>query len=69
MRCHHVTEPDGQRYWIPGCWGGIYGPEGCYCYHEREKPPRDERDRTIRELEKENARLNRLLYKILNQKR
>jgi hypothetical protein len=32
MRCGYYTYR-GEKYWIPGCYGGIYGDDGgCYCY-------------------------------------
>jgi hypothetical protein len=31
-RCHHVKDPvTGNWVHIPGCWGGLYDPEGCTC--------------------------------------
>lgn len=35
MRCHWTTV-DGERHFIPGCWGAVNGSErDCYC------PPRN----------------------------
>ena len=32
-RCRWVrsSEVPGGKFWLPECWGGLYGPEGCYC--------------------------------------
>lgn len=29
-KCHWARE-GGQRFWIPMCYGGIYGKDGCTC--------------------------------------
>ena len=43
MSCHWVRAkelPEG-RFWLPDCWGGLYGPEGCYCRSTSERQERD----------------------------
>ncbi len=65
MKCHYVTEPDGQRYLIPGCVPGWYDSETCTCrWRDPPKRPTEEQ-KLIKELEHENARLNRLLFRVL----
>lgn len=39
MRCRWVkdSEVKGGRFWLPECYGGLYGRAGCYCPQEPEK--------------------------------
>jgi hypothetical protein len=31
-RCRwHTDEKTGEKYHVPGCWGGLMHPENCYC--------------------------------------
>ena len=65
MKCHYVTEPDGKRYLIPGCLPGWYDDKMCTCRDAVPPRPTSPDRQLIRELERENARLNRLLYRLL----
>jgi len=68
MRCHHVVdEKTGERVYIPRCWGSVvHGPDYCTCYPAKITSEESEKDREIRELVKENARLRRIIEKISN---
>lgn len=69
MKCHYVTEPDGKRYLIPGCEQGWYDDKLCICrLWDPPKGPTEEQ-KLIKELERENARLNRLLFNILKRRK
>ena len=69
MKCHYIYEKlKGKvlKILIPGCWGSaVYGVHRCTCRRNR-KPKESKETKLIKELEKENARLNRLLKKLLN---
>lgn len=66
MKCHWATDDDGTRFWLPGCWGGaVNGPYACHCRPSRPPKEPDPRDTLIKELEQDNARLNRLIQKLL----
>lgn len=48
-RCRWKTEPDGFRWFLPECWGGvIHGSEGCYCERPTGKAARSVEDRLDR---------------------
>lgn len=59
MSCRWIydREVPGGRYWVPDCWGGLYGPEGCYC----EKPKR-------RDIEDRLERIEAVLEKLVAKK-
>lgn len=74
-KCHYIHDKEAGKVWIPGCMGGTYGPEFCYCkrnepttYKGFEKQEYNriltEKNEQIRELEKENAMLWRIIGKI-----
>lgn len=75
MRCHYVYEKDG-RFLIPGCWPVVMSDNmrDCSCnehnltFKQFEKQEYNnaikEKDRQIKELEKELFRLNRILKRI-----
>ena len=78
MRCHYIYDKNAGKVRIPGCWGGIYGPEGCTCgstftietfeknlYNEKLA----ELNKENKEMQKEIFRLNRIIKKLLNLKR
>lgn len=72
MRCHYIYDKDAGRVWIPGCWGGLYGPDGCTCSStlpEFEKKLYNEKlaelNKENKELQKEVFRLNRIIKKLL----
>ena len=59
MACHWVytKEVAEGRFWLPDCWGGLYGPDGCYC-HVGE--PREDRDELLDRLESALERIEKL---------
>ncbi len=52
-RCRWVRAADvpGGKFWLPECWGGLYGPDGCYCLPEP-RATKDELVNRIAALEK-----------------
>lgn len=66
MKCYHWYDPKTkQKIHIPYCWPAvIHGENRCTCYEKKEKPV-DEKAKYIRELEKRNAELNRIIKKLL----
>jgi hypothetical protein len=70
MKCHYITDPkDGKQYLIPGCEQGWWDDKMCVC--RLAKPPKQPtaEQRLIKELEAENARLNRLIRNILKRRK
>lgn len=66
MKCHWATAPDGTRYFYFGCMGAAaLGHHACTCRPYRPPKEPDPRDTLIKDLEAENARLNRLLNQLL----
>lgn len=75
MRCHYIYDKNAGRVWIPGCWGGLYGPDRCTCSStfatlpEFEKKLYNEKlaelNKENKELQKEVFRLNRTIKKLL----
>lgn len=61
MRCHMHRSKDGERFFIPGCWGGVHeGFAGCYCRTERQTKQREQsRDEKIEELQNRVAALEK----------
>lgn len=78
MRCHYIYDKKAGKVWIPGCWGGINGPEGCNCnssnmtFAQFEKKIYNEKlselNKENSELQKEIFRLNRIIKKLINGK-
>jgi hypothetical protein len=78
MRCRYVYDKEAGKVWIPGCWGGLYGPDGCHCSNEPttfagfEKQKYNETVSSLKaqlnEVQKENSMLWRLFRKRLQQK-
>lgn len=69
MRCHYIYDKDAGKVHIPGCYGAaIFGEDHCSCYNKGKIEPSEKSNdkKLIRELEKENARLNRIIKKLLN---
>lgn len=65
MKCHYIYDKKAGKVLIPGCFGtAIHGIWACTCRPKKEKEV-DEKAVLIRELEKENARLNRIIKKLL----
>lgn len=61
MRCHHITY-EGEKIFIPECWASvIHGQWACNCYHN--PIGTDPKDEYIRELERENKALYRIIRK------
>jgi hypothetical protein len=50
-----VDDKTGERYHVPGCWGGLHDPEGCYCNYN----PED-----VEEIEKLKMRIDELEKKV-----
>lgn len=79
MRCHYIYDKKAGKVWIPSCWGGLYGPEGCNCgttnlsFTQFEKKLFNEKMAEVRkennELQKEIFRLNRVIKKLINGKK
>lgn len=75
MRCHYIYDKEVGKVLIPGCYqAAMGGMDHCVCYHgvttkslesERIKKLQNE----IKELERENARLNRIIKKLINKVR
>lgn len=67
MRCHYIYDKKAGKVWIPGCWGGIYGPLGCNCgtsemtFEQFEKKLYNEK---LTELKKENTELQRKVFRL-----
>lgn len=53
-RCRWVPDKEVGRFWLPECFGGIYGPAGCYC-------PREPKADRITALEKRIAKLEKIV--------
>lgn len=67
MKCHYIYDPEVGKVLIPGCCGSaVYGIHRCTC---RQTGPPEPRDELIKELEGENARLNRLIKNLLKSKK
>jgi hypothetical protein len=72
MKCHYTNVEGVGRVHIPGCMGAaVHGPSRCTCRWKPDNPitTRDkERVKLIKELEKENARLERIINKLTGRK-
>lgn len=72
MKCHFIYA-DGMKVWIPGCYSGIYSEGYCSCrIYEKERQKKWKEDDPEfkarienKELWKENARLNRIIDKLI----
>lgn len=78
MKCHYIYTEDGEKVLIPGCMGtAAMGIENCTCrsektfaafererYNETVKVLRQE----VKDLESENAYLNRIIKKLTKKK-
>ena len=75
MKCHYIYDKEAGKVLIPGCWGAIYGDMSqCTCrseittFAQFEKKEYNkilnEKQSQIKELEKEVARLNRILKRV-----
>lgn len=54
-RCGYRTE-DGERFYVPACWGGLYSLSGCYC-PRRSKPTWEDLEDRVEVLERRVASL------------
>lgn len=63
-KCHHIHVDGVGKVLIPGCLGSaIYGPHACTCRPINEPTENQNDKKLIRELEKENAKLWRIIRK------
>ena len=71
MKCHYITDPkDGKRYLIPGCEPGWWDDRNCICRWKPDPPKQPtEEQRLIKELEAENARLNRIIRNLVKRRK
>jgi hypothetical protein len=64
-RCRwHIDEKTGEKYHVPGCWGGVHDPGGCYCRRSgsgREAYEAQEDDDEIEKLVQRVAELEKLV--------
>lgn len=58
----HTDKKTGQRYHVPGCWGGLHNSDGCYCYPEKNEDS-EKHDDEIDSLKKRVAALEAGLLK------
>lgn len=75
MKCHYTIDDDGSKILIPGCMGtAAMGIEHCTCREEESFAEFENKKyndtvkslvNDIKELERENDRLNRLIRKLL----
>lgn len=65
-KCHYIYDKEAGKVLIPGCWGSaVYGPHACNCYPVKVPTEKQLYKKYIRELEKENARLWRIIKRII----
>lgn len=70
MKCHYITDPkDGKQYLMPGCEPGWYNDAHCICRIPRPQKELTEQEKLIKELETENARLNRIIRNLLKRRK
>lgn len=66
MKCHYIYDKEAGKVMIPGCWGtAIYGDWACTCRDNILPSENTVKNKEIRELEKENDRLNRIIKNLL----
>ena len=71
MKCHYARE-GVEKFWIPGCYAGIYSEPYCSCReYEKERQKQWKEDdpefkarKENKELWKENARLHRIIERL-----
>lgn len=79
MKCHYIYTEKGEKVLIPGCWDVVNSGDMSLCTcREEHTPSLYEKQRyneevkrlkqEIKELETENAFLNRIIRKITNNK-
>lgn len=79
MKCHYIYVPNVGKVLIPGCIGtAAMGIENCTCRDQKTDTQfeREQYDETVRELrslvkdlENENAYLNRIIRKLITSKK
>lgn len=71
MRCHYIYDEQAGKVHIPGCMGSaVYGPRRCTCYPIKTKPEAaNKKDQHIKDLEKQNAQLWRIIKKLIQGRR
>lgn len=80
MKCHYIYTEKGEKVLIPGCWAVVNSGDMSLCTcREEHSPSWYEKQRyneevkrlkqEIKELENENASLNRIIKKLTKNKR
>lgn len=63
-KCHYIHDKEAGKVLIPGCYGAMYGDMSlCTCRPEKIETEQSKEKKLIKELEKENARLWRIIKK------
>lgn len=64
MRCHYIYDKIAGKVWIPGCYGGIYGPLHCTCRPEigSDEYYKEEFNKEVGRLKKEVKELEKLYF-------
>lgn len=71
MRCHYTYDKKAGKVHIPGCWGAvIHGPGFCSCYDNSDYPDIESEKvkslrREVKDLEKYNASLQRIIKQLI----
>lgn len=79
MKCHYVYDTKAGKVLMPGCWAVVISGnmEDCYCrngytFQDFEKQQYNDvlkkKNELIKDLERENAALNRIIKKLLKSK-
>lgn len=65
-RCRwHTDKETGERFRVPGCWGGVHNPAGCYCPRpNREQEDYDAEEDEIANLTKRVEELERIVAEL-----
>lgn len=64
-RCRWLTDPDtGAKYHVPGCWGGVHDPRGCYCRRSKDSEEAYELGEQDDEIERLEDRVKALEEKL-----
>lgn len=72
MKCHYIYDHEAGKVLIPGCMGSvIHGVNGCSCRAKEVRYDVEklrELSQQVKELETENARLNRVIKNLIKSK-
>lgn len=70
MRCHFIYDEETKtKILIPHCWSSLHQEDLSMCTCVRQSPKTaNEEDSYIKTLEKENAKLNRIIKKLTHGK-